>query len=154
MKTLVRLHGSRVVLGAVVLLLGCSGAAHEIEYKLEPNGPSVVATYTPTHPYLAEYDRRVSVLLSDRRRVSAKLFPDTGGYRRGQLYLDQSGALYLEGFFDLAKIDARLGTIVVGAGKVPEDARYLGAFDYQRGSGWKFFTPSESPRVPLVAKGG
>ncbi len=56
--------------------------SYEIEYVDAPSGARVVAIYTPMHPYLAEYERSVSVYQPNGKKDSANLFPDTGGYRR------------------------------------------------------------------------
>lgn len=103
MKMLARRHGLRAILGAVVLLWAAAVLHTKSNTSWSRKRPAVGTTYTPTHPYLAEYERRVSVLLGDGRRIAAKLLPDTGGYRRSKLYTRWSGALYLEGFLTSRK---------------------------------------------------
>ncbi len=127
---------------------------YEIEYTLPSGGARVIARFTPMHLYLAEYERAVVVVRSDGKRSEAKLFPDTGGYRRSQLYQAEDGSLYFKGYFDVARINENSASIEVVTSPVPTGTKYLGAFDYVRDVGWKFLIPAESPEQPLEATGG
>ena len=127
---------------------------NEIEYTLHADSTRLVAGFTPMHTYLAEYERSLTVVRPDGTRTEVKLFPDTGGYRRGQLYQAEDEILYLKGYFDVARVNSKTGEVKVVSNLVPTGAKYLGAFDYIRDIGWRFLLPSESPEQPLEATGG
>ena len=127
---------------------------YEIEYTLPADSTRLIAGFTPMHAYLTEYERSLAVVRPDGTRTEAKLFPDTGGYRRGQLYQAEDGILYLKGYFDVARVNSKTGELKVISSPVPEGASYLGAFDYVRDIGWRFLLPSESAEQPLEATGG
>ena len=127
---------------------------YEIEYSLPTDSTRLVARFTPMHPYLAEYERSLVVVRSDGTRTEVKLFPDTGGYRRAQLYQAEDGSMYFKGYFDVARIDSSTREVSVVSSAIPAGTRYLGAFDYVRDIGWKFLPPAESPEQTLEAIGG
>jgi hypothetical protein len=131
-----------------------SPPTYEIEYSVPGSPIRVVARYTPMHAYLAEYERSLVVVRADGARAEVKLFPDTGGYARAQLYETDGEVLYLKGYFDVVRIGGATGQAELVATAVPEGARYLGAFDSVRDVGWRFLVPSESPEQPLKPKGG
>lgn len=109
--------------------------------------------FTPSHPYLAEYDRSIVVVWANGGGSSAKLFPDTGGYARSQLYQRRDGSLFVKGFFDVAHVDPSKVSIMVNSLPVPQDASYIGAFDYVQDFGFRFLRPEESDEQPLVVGG-
>ena len=126
----------------------------EVEYTLSADATRLITGFTPMHAYLAEYERSLAVVRADGTRSEIKLFPDTGGYGRGQLYRAEDGALYLKAYFDVARVDPKTREVSVVSSVVPAGAQYLGAFDYIRNVGWKFLVPAESPELPLEATGG
>lgn len=127
---------------------------YEIEYTVPGDSTRLVARFTPMHAYLAEYERSLLVVGPNGTRSEVKLFPDTGGYRRAQLYQAGDGTLYFKGYFDVARVDPKTRAVDVGSSAVPSGTRYLGAFDYVRDVGWKFLQPAESQEQPLEATGG
>ena len=145
-----------VALAALIALVAWSFVdppTYEIEYTLPADSIRLVAGFTPMHAYLAEYERSLAVVRADGTRTEVKLFPDTGGYRRGQLYQAEDGTLYLKGYFDVARVDPKTREVSVASSAIPAGTRYLGAFDYVRNEGWRFFVPAESPEQPLEATG-
>lgn len=127
---------------------------YDVEYTVPADGTRLVARYVAAHSYLAEYDRSLIVVRTNGARDEVELAKDTGGYSRAQLYEADDGTLYLEGSFDVARVDAKSGRIALSSNRVPANARYLGAFDRVRDGGWKFLAPHESPEQSLEPRGG
>jgi len=119
------------------------------EYQLPTSGASLVVGITPRHLYLAEYDRRISVVSDRGKRVRVDLFPDTGGYVRTQLYQGSDTKYYAKGCFDLAILDVEAMTIDTTSMDLASGAVYLGAFDVVRGEGWQFLPADQSPEESM-----
>ncbi len=139
---------------AIVVWAFMSPPTYEVEYKVPASKALLIAQFQPTSPHLAEYERSIVIHGENGKRTEVKLFPDTGGYLRGQLYEDANGLLYLKGYFDLVQIDPKLGIISETKGALPKGMKYLGAFDSKRGIGFLFLPATESPEQSLVAQGG
>jgi hypothetical protein len=122
---------------------------YEIAYTPPASATRLVARFTPTHAYLAEYARSLAVVRADGSRTEVQLAPDPGGYSRAQLYQSDDGTLYYKGYFDVARVDSKTGDVNASQPAVPAGARYLGAFDYVRDTGWRFLLPAESPEQAL-----
>jgi hypothetical protein len=152
---------SRVILSvavvgvlAAVLLAGAelvSSRPYEIGF---PPASSVRIRFKSSHPDLAEHDREVVFTNHNGKSLSAKLFPDTGGYARSQLYESRDGKFYLQGYFDVAVLDAGGEFIKVGSYEIPSSAKYIGAVDFVSKVGLRYLSPADSPEQHLVAKGG
>lgn len=127
---------------------------YEAEHTIDFPNTRIKMQFAPSHPYLAEYARSVEVVWANGRESTAKLFPDTGGYSRSQLYQDSNGSLFIKGYFDVARINPAEGTIMVNSGPVPQAAKYLGAFAYVSDVGFRFRPPAASAEEPLIASGG
>jgi hypothetical protein len=127
---------------------------YEVAYTPPASANRLIARFTPTHAYLAEYARSLAVVRSDGSRTEFPLAADTGGYSRAQLYQADDGTLYYKGYFDIARIDSVTGEVDVSSPEVPAGALYLGAFDYGRDTGWRFLLPAESPEQSMDASGG
>ncbi|MBK6940802.1 MAG: hypothetical protein IPH13_11475 [Planctomycetes bacterium] len=143
-----------VLASLVVARIVFDSRTYDIEYTVPADRTRLVARYVAAHSHLAEYDRSLIVVRTNGARDEVELAKDTGGYSRAQLYEADDGALYLEGFFDVARIDANSRRISVSSNRVPAGARYLGAFDRLREGGWKFLAPHESPEQSLAPRGG
>ena len=113
----------------------------------------IVNRIEPKHRFLAEYERAILIVSSDGRKVEARLFPDTGGYRRTQLYRAADGTYYAKGFFDVAHLDP--GSMSIAPSEaVPAGSSYVGAFDIVEHEGWRFRPSNESREQSLLAKRG
>jgi len=125
----------------------------EATFALPDTSDRIVARISPSHPYLAEYERSIELIGRNGQSVRARLFPDTGGYRRTQIYRGSDGSYYAKGFFDVARLDPTATSITMTE-SVPVDSTYLGAFDADASKTWRFLTPEESYEEPLIPQGG
>jgi hypothetical protein len=124
----------------------------EAEYEIPGGRARIVSRIEPMHRFLAEYERAILIVSPDGRKVETRLFPDTGGYKRTQLYRAADGTYYAKGFFDVAHLDPGSMNIALSEA-VPTGSSYLGAFDVA-GHGWRFLPANESREQSLLAKGG
>jgi hypothetical protein len=138
------------ILVALVIWAYASPPAYEVEHVVMSSRTRIKMQFTPSHPYLAEYNRSVVVTWANGRESRAELFPDTGGYKRSQLYQDPNGTLFVKGYFDLALVDPAASSILIKSSPMPEAAKYIGAFDYVRNVGFQFLPPPASAEEPLV----
>jgi hypothetical protein len=125
---------------------------HKAEHVIEASRTRITMQFTPSHPYLAEYDRSVEVAFASGTTSRIELFPDSGGYARSQLYEAPDGSLFVKGYFDVAQVNQLEGSILVNVRPVPKDAKYLGAFDYVQDVGFRFVSAEESAEDPLVVR--
>jgi len=141
----------------VSLLLACSiVACGRAEYQASHTPPnsslSISVALHQSHPFLAEYNRRLVVSDKSGGVVEAELFPDTGGYATVNMYVLPSGQFlvrtqgnhrYLLNS-DVPSISAHLVTSPSARAR-PSDAEFLGAFDFDSSHQWRFISSTEQP---------
>src|SRR5258708_5713365 len=88
------------VFGVLVLVvLLWPAPKYRAGYAVPGTDVELVIELKPMHPFLAEYERTLIVLRSSERE-ERKMFPDTGGYLRTNVYSVEGGRLLVKGFFD------------------------------------------------------
>ncbi|MBB3103511.1 hypothetical protein [Azomonas macrocytogenes] len=155
-KLLIGVFTCVTVLLALPILFPASTSPLETSWESPQTGAKITIQLTQTHPFLAEYERKLVFRTPDGVKIEQLLFPDPGGYVRTQLYRASDEVLYLKGYFDLARLSAVDKNVSRAGQKLPEDAVYLGAFDFDKNASrqWRFLPSSESPEQPLVPQGG
>jgi hypothetical protein len=143
-----------IAVGVIVALIAgllALSYAFPPTYKAAVDLPGTSSTVgielEPMHLYLAEYQRTLVLRSPGTADVRIKMFPDTGGYARAQLYRLSDGRFSLRGFFDAYVIDPRALTISEEKGAT-RGGSYLGAFD-DRGHEWRFNEAAVSPEQSL-----
>jgi hypothetical protein len=154
-----------------VVLLDCGAgwlfpAKNEATVDLPGTRRQLVLKLRSTHPFLAEYDRRLILRKDGMELGGLDLMNDSGGYGRAQLYRLPDGMFALLGSFQFVRFDAASGafsTVDIGSLRswrgalrspiVPGDAVYLGAFDRDREHRWRFQDALESPELPMTPSG-
>src|SRR5882762_3312151 len=111
---------------------------YEAATELPGTNSKVIVRLRPMHLYLAEYRRALVLRKSGVPDQQFDMFPDTGGYSRTQLYQLDDGRFVMRGFFDSVVIDANAHTISTPSAALPENNRYLGAFDDTGDGRWRF----------------
>ena len=64
-----------------------------------------------------------------------------------------NGMMYLKGYSDRVQINTYLGKIEDVNDVIPQEVKYLGAFDISENIGLTFLPASESPEKPLKELG-
>lgn len=145
------------VLGGLVAFGYCFPSQYQAIAKPAGWASEIIVQITPSHPYLAEYQRALVLRKSGIPDRRINLFPDTGGYTRTQLYRLANGTFLVSGFFDAFIIDVGKHSIVACTGALAHGSVYLGAFDNVRDGNskeWKFIDARQSPEQELVAHAG
>jgi hypothetical protein len=150
--------GSAVLLGALAILV-IAAFVFPPEYKAVTQLPGTDAhltmTLKPSHPFLAEYERTLTLSHGNKDDVRQVLLSDTGGYSRSQLYALPNGDFLLTSYFDQrAIISTKNKSISILKETLSSDAKYLGAFTDDSSRTWRFMKAVESPEQSLVATGG
>lgn len=136
--------------GAIFSCTTCGGSRSAVFQTADDK--SIVITRQSSHPYLAEYDRKLT-LETGRTVLATKLLAmDTGGYASANLYRCATGAYLLDSYGELTVIDASTGEIF--GGDCPSGRTYLGIFDGGGSQPWLFIPASQRPEQELVMDGG
>jgi hypothetical protein len=122
-------------------------------YSVPATNVEVAIELKPTHPFLAEYERTL-ILASRTKRQEQKMFPDTGGYLRTNLYSLEGGRFLVKGFFDEWLVQTQPLQINESSQSMPPGGTFIGAFDDTGDGRWRFIPAAERIEQPLVARGG
>ena len=139
-----------ILLAAIAGLIGFTYAfppTYEASIELSGTKSRITIELEPMHLYLAEYQRTLVLRSPGKTDIRVKIFPDTGGYSRAQLYRLADGRFLLHGYFDAYVIDPQKHAISEDGKNIPNGS-YLGAFD-DRGREWGFNEAVLSPEQPL-----
>ena len=139
----------RAVLALHVLLAPNYRAA----YSVPATNVEVAVELKPTHPFLAEYERTL-ILANPVNRQEQKMFPDTGGYLRTNLYSLGGGRFLVKGFFDEWLVQTQPLQINESSQTTQPGGTFIGAFDDTGDGRWRFIPAAERIEQPLVARGG
>lgn len=106
-----------------------------------------------THPFLAEYSRTLLISRSNQH-LEFKLFPDTGGYGRLNVYAIGSSHLRIVGPFETTTL--RTDTLQPELQELPQNIQihYLATFTQTADGKWRFVSSSERPESPLQPPAG
>ncbi len=108
-----------------------------------PQGFHVVVTRAATHPFLARFNLELTVSTTTGCAASSELFPDTGGVSRRNLYISDTGLLYLVGQFDVRRFDAKMCRVELLEFRALErKMTFFGSFDVDRTNQWTFIPVS------------
>ena len=126
-------------------MFGKSRYSTRASYNLPNREGEIVVEQWQTHLFLAEFDRTLHIKNSSQQKISQEVMPDTGGYRRINLYKDSTETFFLIGHF--SKYSLRIKDLSIAeedaTGKISSGGlEYLGCFDKDK-YGWRFITASE-----------
>lgn len=114
------------------------------------HGFHVVVTRTATHPFLARFNLKLTVSTTTGCAASSELFPDTGGVSRRNLYISDTGLLFLVGQFDVRRFDAKMCRVdLLEFRALDREMRFLGSFDVDRTNQWTFLLVSVREERPF-----
>ena len=110
---------------------------------------------TPTHAFLAEYDRNLMIEVEGRLVSRLAMFPDvdTGGYSRANLYRIDAQSVLLRDAGSSYTIDVVTGTVSKDE-KRRAAGTFLGSFDEDDARTWRFIFAHERPERPTEFSGG
>jgi hypothetical protein len=107
------------------------------------SGFHVSITRTATHPFLARFNLKLTVSTVNNCSATSELFPDTGGVSRRNLYLADSGRLYVVGQFDVRRFDAQKCLVeLIEFRSLESNMIFVGSFDVDGSGQWTFVPAS------------
>ena len=107
--------------------------------EVVPPGFHVTVTRVATHPFLARFNLTLTVSMVNNCSATSELFPDTGGVSRRNLYLADSGRLYVVGQFDVRRFDAQQCRIeLIEFRSLEPNMTFVGSFDVNAMGKWTF----------------
>jgi hypothetical protein len=116
----------------------CSAKA---AYEFPGTSARLILERTPTHLFLAEYERTLILCNGAKETSRRNAAEDTGGYSRMEVYRISESEYFLKGDldFDRYSLDIQNNSFRDAIlEKIPRNAKLVGAFDrYDRG-GWRF----------------
>ncbi len=136
------------------LVVACGDREHSAAVTLPDSPITLRVVLSPSHPYLAEYDRWLILEQDSHVQSKTELFPDTGGYALVNVYrVDSEVLLLTEGDHDY-HVDlrsSRLTTTPKVRGKSGSQVRgeFLGAFDFDTYHIWRFVPASVRPEQTI-----
>lgn len=105
-----------------------------------PPGYHVTVTRVATHPFLARYNLKLTVTTTSGCSAASELFPDTGGVSRRNLYLTDSGRLFVVGQFDVRRFDEQSCRVeLIEFRSLEAGMSFQGSFDVDSSGTWTFF---------------
>ena len=108
----------------------------------------------PIHRLLSEFERKLVLSGSNQQRIEQRMFVDSGGYTRTNLYSTQDGNFLLKGFFDGWLVRARSVEIAEIENATKLRANFLGAFDWTSDREWRFIPAADRAEQTLTPPGG
>ncbi|MGB7210009.1 MAG: hypothetical protein WBD27_15220 [Pyrinomonadaceae bacterium] len=128
------------------LVLGRASYSTEAYYKVPGTSVEIILERRAIHLFLAEYERTLVVRIGRRESLREKVAEDTGGYSRMNVYQTSPTEYFLSGdlsfdryFLDVGKVSFR----DAGLNIRPHNAKFMGAFDRDEETGWRFIPVSE-----------
>lgn len=104
----------------------------------------------PTHPFLAEYDR-ILFITRGQTEVRQMLFPDTGGYGRLNIYVQNRNSVVVKGPFDEFVIHIDSLQVEKPPKPLAAPGQYLAAFAKDSEGTWRFILVTEADEVSVEA---
>lgn len=103
----------------------------------------MTVTRVATHPFLARFNLTLTVSTVNNCSATSELFPDTGGVSRRNLYLADSGRLYVVGQFDVRRFDAHKCRVeLIEFRSLEPNMTFVGSFDVDGSGQWTFLPAS------------
>ena len=149
---------SRLVVAITLLgLLGCGAQERSADFAVPGSDLVLEVGLEHGHLYLAEYARTLTIKSGGEVIASEKLYFDTGGYARVNVYRLDPVRLLLstEGDYDyvLEQPSKTLSRTPVKNHERPTGAKYVGAFDWSAPGVWQFVRASDRDEIPIGAFG-
>jgi hypothetical protein len=138
---------------AIAALAACGSPPERASVRVHGSTATVTVERMPSHPSLAEYERKAIVEIGAQSSTQMQLFPDSGGNSRTNLYqLNARQVLLLDGEASY--------TIDVTTGAVSKDdvrrkaGAFIGSFDVDDSSRWRFIPAAERAELPTEFRRG
>jgi len=130
--------------GSILLIVACNSDVPVSAVTDVPfSGFHVTVTRIATHPFLARFNLKLTVSAANNCSATSELFPDTGGVSRRNLYLADSGRLYVVGQFDARRFDRRKCLLeLIEFRSLESNMIFVGSFDVDGAGQWTFFPAS------------
>lgn len=141
---------------AIVLPLiaaGCGGGPEDPARAVLAMGYVIEISRDATHPFIADYDRTLKLLRDDSLVAERKMFRDTGGYSRANLYRISSSRYVVRSAFDVYLVDVAEGQIAELEGEAGS-GEFVGAFDTGGARRWRFIPAEEREELSVAPRGG
>ena len=104
------------------------------------------------HPYLAEYERVLTISKAGSFSNRLPLVRDTGGYAAANLYRCAGNAFMLDTYYESVVVYGDTGSF--HSGRCLGEAIYIGIFDGAGSRSWRFYPASQRREVKLEMRGG
>ncbi len=131
----------------------CSANSKPAEFKVPQSNVSLVIEREPTHAFLAEYNRTLVLFVDGKERTRIRMFPDTGGYSRTNIYKASNSIYILRDAADVYELDVANLTL---KGRESREAKgiFVGCFDMDDLREWGFIAATEREEMPAEFRGG
>ena len=139
-------------MATVSVMTACTSPERATFFVLHSN-TSVTVERLSRNLYLAEYERTIIIEKGGRPIKQLKMFPDTGGYSRANLYRLDGQTLLLRDAADSYTIDL-VNQAVFKDESRREAGTFLGSFDRDGSKTWRFLPVGERPEMPTEFSGG
>ena len=138
---------------SVAAIAACASSDERATFAVPDSITTVTLQRTSTHAFFAEYQRNLMTEVEGRLVRQLTLFPDTGGYSRANLYRIDGQSVLLRDADSSYTIDVTTGTISKDE-KRRAEGTFLGSFDVDGASTWRFIFARERPELPTEMLGG
>ncbi|SRR6266566_1335499 len=137
---------------AALFILLWPAPTYRASYSVAGTNVEVAIELKPMHPYLAEYERTL-ILAGSTKQKEQKMFPDTGGYLRTNVYSLGDGRFLIKGFFDEWLVQTQPLQINESLQTNQPRGIFIGAFD-DIDHKWRFIPAAERTEQPVIPSGG
>lgn len=130
------------------LILGNASYSSEAIYEVPGTSVEIVLERRAIHLFLAEYERVLVLRKGNEELFRKKAADDSGGYCRMNVYQTSATEYFLSGdlSFDRYFLNTAKATFRdAGLEPKPTNAKFVGAFDSDEESEWRFIPVSERP---------
>ena len=120
--------------------------------EIAPPGVQVTVTRVATHPFLARFNLKLTVITPEGCSATSELFPDTGGVSRRNVYRGKTDRIYVVGQFDVRRFDRQSCRIELTEFRSVETGLiFVGSFDVDLSGRWIFLPADVRPERPFQA---
>ena len=142
-----------ICIALLAMALTACGQPHRALYRVPQTNAVIVIERIPDHRFLAEYKRGLALNVNGRKVTEAEMFKDTGGYSRTNVYR-------ITGFSFLIRDASGSFVVDITRQRIDQDdvrrkeGSFIGSFDVDRSSIWRFIPAGERPELPTEFIGG
>jgi hypothetical protein len=147
----------RILPMALVLAVGVAFFVNRLFREIpSPSFPvpgtnaSLQVVLKPTHPYLAEYERTL-IVFNGQQSVRTRIFNDTGGYGKLNIYSTGPNSILVRGPFEEVTVHLDSLTIEINSTPSRVPTNYLATFTNSNSSGWHFIPANEQREQEIKA---